>query len=96
VQHVLDKITDTKSAKEDSASSATHPPPSSTQTDGNAIGCDPISLAQASVCFVRASSTCHVAFENIIKQGNSDSDFATAKDPDYQIRNVQLLCDMEE
>jgi hypothetical protein len=56
---------------------------------------DPISLAQASVRFVQASNARRVGFENIIKQGNKDGDFVTLEDPNYQIKDVQLLCDME-
>jgi hypothetical protein len=97
VQHILDKITNAKGAKDSSASFVPQPTPnaSGAQTDDKVIKRDPISLARASVRFVRASNACRVGFENIIKQGNNDSDFVTAEDPNYQIRNVQLLRDME-
>jgi hypothetical protein len=91
VQHVLDKITDTKGT----SPIITDPTPSATQTDADAITRDPISLARAMVHFVRASSTRRIAFENIIKQGNKDGDFATPDNPNHQIRNIQLLRDME-
>jgi hypothetical protein len=88
-------MTDTSGAKDGSADFEAHPAPNRPQTDAEAIAHDPISLARANVQFSRASSGCRVAFGNVIDQGNRDGDFGMAKDPQHQIKNRQLLHDME-
>lgn len=92
---MLDKITDGSGVKDGSAEFEARPAPSGLQSDAEAIARDPISLARANVRFTRASSNRRLAFGNIIDQGNRDGDFGTVKEPQHQIKNRQLLRDME-